>query len=173
MALSIWVSQHNYVDVNLILKLQVDENTILDCGCGIGTWGLMIKQRYPYKTLIGVDLWRSYLFKARDIDEYASVFHGTITHLPFRDDTFDLCLAIEVIEHLNKADGYKFLDEAKRVCRTILLSTPADFMEPHSDLLTEQHLSLWCPDALRDVGFEIVKITYVNGFKDIVAKWCK
>ena len=73
--------------------------------------------------------------------------------LPAR--SYELVLAIDILEHFSKSDGAIFLRECKRVCRgSLLISTPKDFVpqEITANPL-ENHRSLWTEADLRGQGF--------------------
>jgi ubiquinone/menaquinone biosynthesis C-methylase UbiE len=61
--------------------------------------------------------------KAHNVYDHVVRFDGR--YLPFQAASFDMVLALEVIEHMEKAEGHKLLNEAKRVCREkVVVSTP-------------------------------------------------
>jgi len=45
------------------------------------------------------------------------------------DNSFDLVLAIDFIEHLTRRSGWAFLREAKRIGRRVAIFTPLGYME--------------------------------------------
>jgi glycosyltransferase involved in cell wall biosynthesis/ubiquinone/menaquinone biosynthesis C-methylase UbiE len=52
---------------------------------------------------------------------------GDVTHLPYKDNEFDVCVSYEVFEHLSPESIGKYLDEAKRVIKEggkFIISTP-------------------------------------------------
>ena len=98
---------------------------ILDAGCGAGYGTALLGQRA--ESACGVDLSLETLQWARR--EYAggkaSFEQADCSALPFRDGSFDLVTAFEVIEHLPDWKG--FLHEARRVLTDagqLLVSTP-------------------------------------------------
>ena len=104
----------------------IRNKSVLDCGCG-GGYGSDYFARKKAKKVIGVDL------SARAIDNAKIFFKRDnlqfmemdITHLSFRDCTFDLITSFQVIEHLK--DYQKHLSEVKRVLKPggiFITSTP-------------------------------------------------
>ena len=98
---------------------------VLDAGCGAGYGTALLGQRA--ESACGVDLSHETLDWARS--EYtegkASFSQADCSSLPFRDGSFDLVAAFEVIEHLPDWKG--FLNEARRVLTDsgqLLVSTP-------------------------------------------------
>jgi 2-polyprenyl-3-methyl-5-hydroxy-6-metoxy-1,4-benzoquinol methylase len=151
--------QHLGVDEQFIMNFTVNAESILDCGCGTGSWGQMIHARYPYKTVVGVDLWQPYLYLCQSLASYSLLLHGTVSALPFRTNAFDLCLAVEVIEHLPLNQALTFIAEAKRTSQTIILTTPTAQYETHEAVPTENHRSYWTSDGLAKMDFTPLRIT--------------
>ena len=97
---------------------------VLEVGVGEGEISARVRQRYPGATVMGIDLfdlelaeeWR----KRGGIGAFADV-----ARLPFPDDTFDLVLAVEVLEHVPSPD--QALKEIRRVGReSFVLSVPRE-----------------------------------------------
>lgn len=89
---------------------------VLEVGTGEGEVLDRMRARYPAAHVIGLDL--------PDVELAADV-HGDAVQLPFPDDTFDLTLGIEVLEHL--PDPAAALIEIARVTRPggrVVLSVP-------------------------------------------------
>jgi ubiquinone/menaquinone biosynthesis C-methylase UbiE len=133
--------QHSWVNEKSILqKIHASKpSTILDCGCGEGRWGYLLKDK---TVVVGVDRHKPYLQQAK---RYEQVVCASVTCLPFRPKSFDAGLAVELIEHLPKQEGFCFLHELKRTIRgRIVLTTPKEFVpinfgKDHP----ETHRSLW------------------------------
>lgn len=117
-----------YISKKHIIKfvkfLLRNKNTIkwLDIGCGLG---LVIKEAVEE----GIDCY------GIDISEYAvnnailkdRVILGSITNIPFGDNTFDVVSAFDVIEHVHPKDTEKAISEMRRILKNggfLLLTTP-------------------------------------------------
>jgi SAM-dependent methyltransferase len=92
------------------------ELSVLDVGCGTGTTDQFLVSRVG--GLHGVDISEEMLEKAR-----ANVPSGTFRwydgeKLPFRDETFDVVLAICVLHHVPVAQRFKLVSEMVRVTRS-------------------------------------------------------
>jgi SAM-dependent methyltransferase len=77
------------------------EGEVLDVGYGRG-----IAYRYATR-IVGVDVHLPSLKRARKVCE--DVVYADARYLPFKDESFDTVVAVEVIEHMAKRDGYRLL----------------------------------------------------------------
>lgn len=119
----------------------VKPNTILDIGCGIGTW-LSMAKKFGVKNVLGVDgeyVDRNLLRKYLVDDEFVS--HDLTMPLELRR-RFDLCFCLEVAEHLPKEFSDVLVDTLVRHSDLILFSAaiPGQGGENH---LNEQEPNFW------------------------------
>lgn len=92
----------------LVALKRVVGESVLDVGCH-NQWA----KEYVKCNYVGIDILR---------DPKPNI-RASATHLPFKDNSFDTVLLIDVIEHL--LEPYSALLEAKRVARKkIILSVP-------------------------------------------------
>jgi glycosyltransferase involved in cell wall biosynthesis/SAM-dependent methyltransferase len=101
-----------------------DGDRVLDCGCGMGAYLLMMS-RLRKLDLHGVDGDRARLHWARREHIPAELAEVDIHHLPYADATFDKILMSEVLEHL--AEDRHALREVYRVLKpggVLALSVP-------------------------------------------------
>lgn len=98
-----------------------DAASVLDLGCG---QGVVTNHLSPRVKTTAFDLSAEALGK---VDPRAARVQGSGLQLPFRDKSFDLVLASEVIEHFPDAQQAAILAEIARVARRyILIGVPAD-----------------------------------------------
>jgi SAM-dependent methyltransferase len=140
-------------DEILVLKLIGED--VLDLGCGMGYWGIVLKD--PCRNVVGVDVSSSYLHLVKMLKVYEALLKGSASELPFRTGRFDTVLAIETIEHLSKQDGLELLRQAKEVSDRVIVTTPLDISgnENLPDWVpeSEHHLSSWTEQDFRKEGF--------------------
>ncbi len=89
---------------------------ILDIGCGEGVFIEELK-KIGFQKIIGID--KNYSSK--------DVIRGDIMNLPFRDNSFDVALLLDVIEHLPFEFQKNGIREIKRVLKTngiLIVSVP-------------------------------------------------
>jgi ubiquinone/menaquinone biosynthesis C-methylase UbiE len=97
---------------------------ILEVGVGEGEVTARLAERWPDATFCGLDLPDPELAGHWDGKGFAPLF-GDITTLPFADGTFDLVLAIEVLEHVPFPE--LALAELARVARRdLVVSVPRE-----------------------------------------------
>ena len=86
----------------------------------------------------------------------------------FQARQFDACIAIDVIEHLTKEDGLKFMQDMERIARKrVIFFTPKGFLPQRrtaSDDLQE-HLSGWEPAEMKSHGYEVIGLLGPKGLR--------
>ena len=111
---------------------------VLEVGVGEGEVMARLLDRFPGVPTIGLDLPDPELASGWRRDDMACLF-GDGTALPFADDTFDLVLAIEVLEHVPGPDAA--LRELSRVCsETLIASVPLEPMWRAGNLLRRRYM---------------------------------
>ena len=138
---------------------------ILDAGAGTGG---NLRWLARFGTAYGIDLAPEALgfCRARSL---TTVARASVTHLPYRDATFDLVTSFDVIYHLGVADDVAALREAARVLRpggTLLVRVPAfDVLRSAHDAAvhTRQRYSLReLGEKVERAGLSVRRATYAN-----------
>lgn len=141
---------------------------ILDIGCGTGETLSYLKQMFPKAKLYGVDSSTSAIKYSKQRG-HKNISKSLAEKLPFRDNTFDVVLFLDVLEHIT-ADQ-KVINEAKRVLKkkgSIIITSPAlGFIWSAHD--TEQgHKRRYTRTAIRTLanvaGLRTSFISYFNFF---------
>ncbi len=142
---------------NLIQKEINPDDTILDLGCGImiGYDGLICKN------ILGTDIWKPYLNVIKDKVDTIEV--GMSETFRFMDNSYDVVICLDVIEHLDYDLAIKVLEECKRICRKkAIIYTPKEFKDNHQDEdgawglgdnVFQNHLCLVDKQDLRSRGY--------------------
>ncbi|BAW29283.1 hypothetical protein MTHERMMSTA1_07830 [Methanosarcina thermophila MST-A1] len=86
-------------------------NRIIDIGCGEG----FIINCLDFSDITGVDISKSALKLARDKNRNFNLCAGSVYELSFKNDSFDLAIATEVLEHLEEPE--RAIQEIRRVSR--------------------------------------------------------
>ena len=107
--------------VKTIRPLNID--SVLDVGCGEGFTLHRLSKEKIGKEFEGVEADETAIALGKKLYPRLTIKKGDIYKLPFKDNSFDLVVCTEVLEHLdNPRKAYK---ELIRVCRKyILLSVP-------------------------------------------------
>lgn len=130
---------------------------VLDVGCNTGRGGAVLKRLRPEAQLHGLDLLQQRLDRLpRDV--YSGTVCGSATQIPTEDETYDVIVAGEFIEHLLPMDAHRFVADAFRVLKVrgrVLLTTPnpgdVKMRARGGTCLGGAHLSQHHPDTLKTV----------------------
>lgn len=94
-------------------------NNVIDIGCGEG----FIINCLDYPKITGVDISRNALKIAKEKNPECDFCSGSICEISFKENSFDLVIATEVLEHLEKPD--LALQEIRRITKSYcILSVP-------------------------------------------------
>jgi SAM-dependent methyltransferase len=98
--------------------------TVVEIGAGEGRITERLVARFPNATVVGLDLPDTNLAEEWDSID-VPMFFGDATRMPFVDDSIDLVVGLEVLEHVPSPE--RALAEIARVCRdTAVLSVPRE-----------------------------------------------
>ncbi len=136
---------------------------ILDAGCGSGRNMVELSRR---GTVTGVELSPPSVERAR-ARGCGEVVEGSVLEMPFADDSFDLAVSLDVIEHLE--DDLGALRELRRVVApggTLLITVPAyswlwsghDEINHHQRRYTRRSLQRVAEEA----GWSQTRTSYFN-----------
>jgi ubiquinone/menaquinone biosynthesis C-methylase UbiE len=113
----------------------------LDVGCGEGHMLRALKSVPNAGRVVGVDLDRERLMKARQVVPHSPLMLCDIRSLPFVDDTFDYAVAAEILEHI--PDAEQAMREVLRVLKSgapVVISVPHEPYFHWGNLLRGKHL---------------------------------
>ena len=146
----------------------LDSKKFLDLGCGKGIWGYLLRAEMKGDNafMVGIDVYLKNLVFTRSFRIYDDVVLADTTFLPFRRSSFDISLASEIIEHVDKKLHDQFFIDVERVTsEMVVLTTPNGPWElnskSHYDNIHEYHLSAQSVSELRSNGYSVRGI----GFK--------
>jgi len=136
---------------------------ILEIGCGAGA---MLQDLEQFGSPVGLDIAEAapQYWRERGL---TSVSLADTTALPYRDEQFDIVIAIDVLEHVE--DDVTAVNEMYRVCRPggkLIATVPAfKFLWSRRDIQCH-HVRRYTLDEFRAKllhgGFRITKSTYIN-----------
>lgn len=112
---------------------------VLDAGTGEGIINYLAQEKFKNMEISGLDISLENLNIAKKIVK-CDLTKGTVYNLPFKENSFDIVLSIEVLEHLTHP--VLALKEIKRVTRKFaILSVPNDPIFRMGNILRGKNLS--------------------------------
>jgi cyclopropane fatty-acyl-phospholipid synthase-like methyltransferase len=113
-----------------ILENVQPDDTVLDIGCGVKfRTSCLINNK-----IVSLDAW--------DKVNPDILLDLEINSLPFEENSFDIILMIDFIEHLSKDSGKKLLTETYKICKKkIILLTPLWWSDNSENVNNPE---LWC-----------------------------
>jgi ubiquinone/menaquinone biosynthesis C-methylase UbiE len=146
---------------------------ILDAGCGEGITLEKLIKHYPGRSIRGIDIDEYNVEVCRQYN--LPVERGDVMRMNFPDESFDCCLFLEVVEHLEQPQFA--LAEIRRVLCSggrLILIFPNDFMFKVARLLCFKfkeafaesgHVKQWTPKSMRiflqNNGFSVISTEYL------------
>jgi len=76
-----------------------DVSAILDLGCGIGALTTRLAERFPSALIVGLDS-SKYLLDKVQIERNILTVLGELPYLPFKKDSFDLVVTVQVLHEI-------------------------------------------------------------------------
>jgi len=136
--------------------------SVIDIGCGKGIWGyLLYALRENMTYLCSADITPTYLRFVKERNVYDDLVLCDCTFLPFRDRSFDLVLLSEVLEHLEKKQGYAVLKQLERIARQLIIITvPQGLLKQEGvgGIDAERHRSAWYTSEFKKLGYKVTGI---------------
>ncbi len=138
---------------NITKELAGNPRRVLDVGCG---WG---RELVRFKDAVGVDVCLPFLKTAKNYTSNELVLSDA-SSLPFRDNSFDLAIMSEVIEHLYSPDeAIKQIKRALREGGKIIVQTPNKLLTGGKVISKDRgHVHEFTPS-------ELIKFITKHGFK--------
>jgi 2-polyprenyl-3-methyl-5-hydroxy-6-metoxy-1,4-benzoquinol methylase len=150
--------------------------SILDVGVGMGQYGFLSRIHLEHHNLFhigenditprerkewrvridGIEGYKAYLTPVHDYCYNHIMIGDALKILPtLPDNSYELILAIDILEHFTQTDGVTFLSQLKRVAKkAALISTPKTFIPQDSNANPyENHRSLWEKEKLIENDF--------------------
>jgi ubiquinone/menaquinone biosynthesis C-methylase UbiE len=156
-----------------LLSQIVEENDhVLEIGCGRGYTCLKLA---PYvMSMVGVDVSEPSLIEAKEVLSHRKIKNIKIKQVPafeladhFNENEFDVCVSIDVVEHLHPEDAKEHLQQVFHVLKSggkYIVIMPNRLSGPH-DITKEEY-----PEAREALGFHLNETTYremINVMREI------
>lgn len=150
-----------------VLERRPRPRSVLDVGCGCGKWGVLLREYLDPSAAAGqaprrvridaVEGYGGYIGPLHQI-VYDRVIVGRAPAILVGLGRYDLVMAVDMLEHFDRADGAEFVAHCRRL-GAVLLTTPASPIEQgavHGNEL-ERHRSAWSPSELAALGAHAVQ----------------
>lgn len=151
-----WSMESAQIVIPYILeKLQhANIRSCVDFGCGVGTWLFAIKSHVKTSDVLGLDFGEPAKEQLKiNPEEYRK---ADLSEPIILDKMYDLCISLEVAEHIDQTRADVFIDNLTKASDIILFSAalPGQGGTGH---VNEQRLSYWVEKFSRR-GFELYDI---------------
>lgn len=144
---------------------------ILEIGCGPDS---ALQYIAGERRIEGLDIHEPWLQKAKERGILANYHLANAMDIDqlFQPGEFDAVVALDLIEHLEKPDGYQLIEKMSAVASDrIIIFTPNGFLEQVDESNPwNNHRSGWTVDDFEKLGFNVVG---VNGWKPLRGSWAR
>ncbi|OGO06821.1 MAG: hypothetical protein A2Y92_01875, partial [Chloroflexi bacterium RBG_13_57_8] len=158
-------------------ELKKGIRTVLDIGCGKGLVAGGIREKGIF--MVGADIFEPDLRTAREKNAHDGHVLADARFLPFREKSFDAVMCLELIEHLDKEEGLRFIRNAEAIAvRKVIISTPVGFLDVNSGADAcgqekgnpyQHHKGGWEPGELRALGYKVYYNDYMHRLEKFFA----
>jgi 2-polyprenyl-3-methyl-5-hydroxy-6-metoxy-1,4-benzoquinol methylase len=134
-----------YASLTSMIK-DLSPNTILDAGCGEGFTMNKLKENGLGNKIEGIEYEKDAIAFGKKLFPNLIIRQGSIYELPYEDNSFDLVICTEVLEHLEEPE--KAFREMLRVTKKyLMISTPNEPFFMLSNFLRGKNISRFGNDA--------------------------
>ncbi|MDP9342123.1 MAG: class I SAM-dependent methyltransferase [Actinomycetota bacterium] len=160
-------SRYEQIEVIVDLMVRLEPRSVLDVGIGNGLYGLLVRQYVegagPFAEgavrLDGIEIFEGYLTGVQRTVYNDIMVGDAMEILPgLPSGSYDLALALDVVEHLHDPRGDELLGHLRRVARNVIVTSPRGEF-PQGELfgnVHETHVSKWPPARLRRASAAVV-----------------
>lgn len=133
--------------------------TVIDVGCGSGTYPKLLKDKDI--TWTGIEIYLPYVAKFNLSKLYSHIIIDNI--LTCKLPEADCIIFGDVLEHLEKKEAKQIIKKAEKKYKHIVVSIPINYpQEAHIENKWEAHKSIWQEEELMEL-FKNYKIKEIHG----------
>jgi SAM-dependent methyltransferase len=158
-------------------ELNKETRTILDVGCGRGMGTRFITRKKKYTT-VGADIFFPDLLEAKKDRTHDDFVRCDARNLPFKNKSFDVVMCIAMLEHVDKAEGMRLIENLEAIARKkVIVGTPVGYLRTRHEkspvLLArtnpyQEHKTGWGPDELRALGYRVYNNRYLSNLNRFI-----
>jgi SAM-dependent methyltransferase len=130
--------------------------SVLDVGCGTAP----TLRQLGVSRCVGLEGYRPAFEDAKRHNTQDEIIFGDVRDLAgqFKPGQFDACIAMDVIEHLPKADGLKLMRDMELIAKKkVVFFTPNGFLPQRqaADSDLQAHFSGWEAEEMKGYGYHV------------------
>ncbi len=134
--------------------------SILDVGCGKGEPIAFINRNRNYR-VVGVDIFKPSLSHCRKSGYHDNLILADVRNLPFKPNSFDVVICMEVLEHLDQIQGERLLRSLENIARKqVIISSPLGDhdQDTYDGNPYQQHKYIWTASEVSSLGYNVIGI---------------
>lgn len=141
--------------------------TLLDLGCGTDSPILNLKHKLKYT--LGLDIFEASLKQSKKKSIHSDYLRLDVLNIDnaIKNKSFDCVLASDLLEHLSKKDGRRFLSAIEKIAtKKVIIFTPNGFIEQneYNGNKYQTHLSGWDFEQMEKLGYRVIGVNGWKGF---------
>jgi predicted TPR repeat methyltransferase len=141
-------------------------SSVLDLGCGNDS----PLRHFPHKLHSeGVDIFPGYIDESKITGIHDAYHNMNVLDIDkkFKSGSFDCVVALDLIEHLTKEEGFELLKKMENIAKKkVIVFTPNGFVPQgnYDSNPWQEHKSGWTAEEMRALGYRVIG---VNGLKSL------
>ena len=159
-------STYKIINQTIEEVLKVQPKSILDVGVGFGKYGFLCREYletwkdrvFPNQWCVkidGIDIFKSYLELEHNKVIYNNLYHGDAVGVLQTLDKYDMIIAMDVIEHMEKNKGIKLVKDILSKSNICIINIPTgDWL--HNKIVAnnpaEEHQAIWVNEDLEKIA---------------------
>lgn len=128
--------------------------TVLDLGCGDESPIQGVSTLFS----VGVELFEPSLEESKKKKIHSQYIKADIRKIEFKKNSFDAVLALDLIEHLSKEEGYELISKMEKWAKKkVIFFTPNGFLWQNGsdNNIWQTHKSGWNTEEFKKLGFKV------------------
>jgi predicted SAM-dependent methyltransferase len=171
----------NWQNISYCIELirRINPNSILDVGAGFGRWGILSREFLEiWDNCNYSDTWNRKTDAVEIFEDYVKPYHSYFYNNVYienasdfirnSDNKYDLIICGDVIEHMEKNEGEKFIRDCLSKCRYLMINIPIGKnweQGTSNNNKYEAHKSIW-----NNSDFRKYQNRKIKGFRDYISR---